>query len=105
MTFERRKMDSVNVESSVESTLQPVSSASDHEASEREGFVSFYSEVPAQLQAAMEAFIERYPNWDQYRLIQAALAGFLVQNGVESRSITRLYVGNMFGSNSLIEGL
>ncbi len=68
------------------------------------GVVSFRGELPLPLQEAMTSFIERYPNWDQYRLIQAALAGFLVQNGVESRSITRLYIGNMFGSESLIKG-
>ena len=62
--------------------------------------VSFLSEVPEPIQLAMIAFIERHPNWDQYRLIQAALAGFLVQNGVESRSITRLYLGNMFCGKS-----
>ncbi len=66
-----------------------------------EGVVSFQSEVPVDLQSAMTAFIERYPNWDQYRLIQAALAGFLVQNGVVSRSITRLYIGKMFSTDSL----
>ena len=65
--------------------------------------VSFHAEVPEPLQAAMNDFIERYPNWDQYRLIQAALAGFLVQNGVDSRSITRLYVGNMFSLNSFLK--
>ncbi len=65
-----------------------------------EGVVSFQAEVPAALQKAMIGFIERHPNWDQYRLIQAALAGFLVQNGVDSRSLTRLYVGNMFRLNS-----
>ena len=62
--------------------------------------ISFHSDVPSGLQEAMKGFIEQYPNWDQYRLIQAALAGFLVQNGVESRSITRLYVGNMFRHES-----
>ena len=62
--------------------------------------VSFHAELPVALQASMTAFIERYPNWDQYRLIKAALAGFLVQNGVESRPITRLYVGNMFRCES-----
>ena len=70
--------------------------------SQSEAIVSFHAEVPAPLQAAMNDFIERYPNWDQYRLIQAALAGFLVQNGVDSRSITRLYVGNMFSLNSFL---
>ena len=64
--------------------------------------VSFISEVPEPLQTAMASFVENHPNWDQYRLIKAALAGFLVQNGVESRPITRLYVGNMFGSDSFL---
>ena len=68
-----------------------------------EAVVSFCAELPLPLQEAMTNFIERYPNWDQYRLIQAALAGFLVQNGVETREITRLYICNMFGSKSYIQ--
>ena len=67
-----------------------------------ETVISFQVEIPVQLQSAMASFIERYPNWDQYRLVQAAIAGFLVQNGVESRAITRLYVGNMFRCECLI---
>jgi hypothetical protein len=67
--------------------------------------VSFHSELPQPLQQAMVAFIERCPNWDQYRLVQAALAGFLIQHGVESRDITRLYVGNMFRRESLTQGV
>ncbi len=63
--------------------------------------VSFQTELPVPLQLAMKGFIEQYPNWDQYRLIQAALSGFLVQHGVESREITRLYVTNMFGRKNL----
>ncbi len=66
-----------------------------------DGIVSFQVELPLVLQKAMTGFIERHPNWDQYRLIQAALAGFLVQNGVVSRSITRLYVGKMFNCDAL----
>lgn len=67
--------------------------------------VSFQSEVPQPLQQAMTQFIEGHPNWDQYRLVQAALAGFLVQNGQASREITRVYVGNMFRRESLINGV
>ncbi len=70
-----------------------------------ESTVSFQSELPQPLQQAMVAFIERCPNWDQYRLVQAALAGFLIQHGVESRDITRLYVGNMFRRESLTQGV
>ena len=74
-------------------------------AAAEESAVSFQSELPQPLQQAMVAFIERCPNWDQYRLVQAALAGFLIQHGVESREITRLYVGNMFRRESLTQGV
>ena len=67
--------------------------------------VSFQTEMPLPLQQAMTRFIEGHPNWDQYRLVQAALAGFLVQNGVESREITRVYVGNMFRRETLLHGV
>ena len=70
-----------------------------------DGVVSFQAELPVDLQEAMTGFIEKCPNWDQYRLIKAALAGFLVQNGMDSRELTRLYVGNMFRSDSMMQGL
>ena len=70
------------------------------ESLESEDTISFQTEIPKPIQQAMMAYIEKYPKWDQYRLLQAALAGFLIQNGISSRLITRLYIGNMFGSHS-----
>ena len=67
---------------------------------ESEDTISFQTEIPKQIQQAMKVYIEKHPNWDQYRLLQAALAGFLIQKGISSRLITRLYIGNMFGSHS-----
>ena len=67
---------------------------------ESEDIISFQTEIPKQIQQAMKVYIEKHPNWDQYRLLQAALAGFLIQNGISSRLITRLYIGNMFGAHS-----
>ncbi len=64
------------------------------------GVVSLRAEVPEALLTAMRAFIEQHPNWDQYRLFQAALAGFLVQQGVGSREVTRCYLANLFPSQS-----
>jgi hypothetical protein len=58
--------------------------------------VSLRADVPEALLQSMQGFIEAHPNWDQYRLVQAALAGFLVQNGVQSREITRCYLANLF---------
>ena len=70
------------------------------ESLESEDTISFQTEIPKKIQQAMKVYIEKHPNWDQYRLLQAALAGFLIQNGINSRLITRLYIGNMFGSHS-----
>lgn len=69
------------------------------------GTVSLRADVPEPLLEAMRAFIERHPNWDQYRLFQAALAGFLVQNGVRDRSVTRCYLANLFpGQGQFLAG-
>ena len=66
----------------------------------QDSLVSFLSDIPAPLQAAMTSFIEDHPNWDQYRLVQAALSGFLSQNGDDTREITRIYLKNMFCKKS-----
>jgi len=41
--------------------------------------VSVVNEFPEDLYQAMREFFSSHPNWDQYRLLQAALAGFLFQ--------------------------
>jgi hypothetical protein len=71
-----------------------------HHAVEADTMVSLRAEVPEPLLVAMRSFIEQHPNWDQYRLFQAALAGFLVQNGVGSRDVTRCYLANLFPAQS-----
>ena len=47
----------------------------------------------------MKKFVEEHPNWDQYRILQAAIAGFLMQKGFQNRDLTRLYIGHMFSMN------
>ena len=61
--------------------------------------ISFKCELQANLQKAMKEFVEEHPNWDQYRILQAAIAGFLMQKGFQNRDLTRLYIGNMFSMN------
>ena len=58
--------------------------------------ISFKCELHENLQKAMIKFVEDHPNWDQYRILQAAISGFLMQKGFQSRDLTRLYIGNMF---------
>tara|TARA_Y100001978_G_C23313275_1_gene254882 strand:- start:151 stop:405 length:255 start_codon:yes stop_codon:yes gene_type:complete len=61
--------------------------------------ISFKCDLHENLQQAMSEFIDKHPNWDQYRIIQAAISGFLMQKGFNNRNLTRLYVGNMFAMN------
>ena len=61
--------------------------------------ISFKCELQENLQMAMKEVVEEHPNWDQYRILQAAIAGFLMQKGFHNRDLTRLYIGNMFSMN------
>ena len=62
----------------------------------KDQIISFRCELHENLQMAMNNFVEKHPNWDQYRILQAAISGFLMQKGFQDRNLTRLYVGNMF---------
>jgi len=61
-----------------------------------EEIISFKCDLHENLQQAMSKFVEDHPNWDQYRILQAAIAGFLMQKGFQNRDLTRLYIGKMF---------
>ena len=56
--------------------------------------ISFKCDLHENLQKAMIDFIEKHPKWDQYRIIQAAISGFLIQRNFNDRNLTRLYLGN-----------
>ena len=60
------------------------------------GTVSFQTQLPQPLQQAMVGFVERCPNWDQYRLVQSAIAGFLFQQGCKDRAVVQHYLSGLF---------
>ena len=62
----------------------------------KEEIISFKCDLHENLQQAMNKFVEDHPNWDQYRILQAAIAGFLLHKGFQNRDLTRLYIGKMF---------
>ena len=74
--------------------------AKENSENSENSMVSFIAKIPEPLNKAMATFIKSRPNWDQYRLIEAALSGFLSQNGVDSRSINRIYYKKMFSKKS-----
>jgi len=58
--------------------------------------VSVENQFPEDLFEAMAAFVRSHPQWDQYRLMQAALAGFLFQHGCQDRAVARHYLDGLF---------
>jgi Protein of unknown function (DUF2811) len=58
--------------------------------------VSIENQMPEDLFLAMRDFIRLHPQWDQYRLMQAALAGFLFQHGCSDRAVARHYLDGLF---------
>ena len=58
--------------------------------------VSVENQFPADLFDSMVGFIETHPQWDQYRLMQSALAGFLFQQGCQDRPVVRHYLNGLF---------
>ena len=66
---------------------------------QKDEVISLKCELQENLQRAMKEFVEEHPNCDQYRIIQAAIAGFLMQKGFHNRDLTRLYIGNMLPMN------
>ena len=58
--------------------------------------ISLEAEVPEVLFDGMREFIRCHPQWDQYRLITAALASFLFQNGSGDPSVTQHYLNGLF---------
>ena len=63
--------------------------------------VSFIEDIPVYLCNAMRKFINDHPNWDQHRLMQAAISGYLLEKGVTSIEMRRFYSQSMFCKKSM----
>ena len=68
---------------------------------QNESIVSFIEHVPAYLNDAMRKYIDDHPNWDQHRLMQAAISGYLLEKGVTSVEIRHFYTQSMFCKRSM----
>ena len=58
--------------------------------------VSLETELSEGLYETMKDFVLHNPTWDQYRLINSALATFLVQNGCTDSSVSEIYINQLF---------
>ena len=58
--------------------------------------VSLETELSESLYETMKDFVLHNPKWDQYKLINSALATFLVQNGCTDNSVSEIYINQLF---------
>ena len=58
--------------------------------------ISLETELSESLYETMQDFVLHNPTWDQYKLINSALATFLVQNGCTDNSVTEIYINQLF---------
>ena len=58
--------------------------------------VSLETELSESLYETMKDFVLHNPTWDQYKLINSALATFLVQNGCTDSLVSEIYINQLF---------
>ena len=58
--------------------------------------VSLETELSENLYNTMKDFVLSNPTWDQYKLINSALATFLIQNGCTDDSVSEIYLNQLF---------
>tara|TARA_Y100001933_G_scaffold7079_1_gene6380 strand:- start:18 stop:263 length:246 start_codon:yes stop_codon:yes gene_type:complete len=58
--------------------------------------VSLETELSESLYKNMKDFVIKNPKWDQYQLINSAIATFLVQNGCGDSKVTEIYLNQLF---------
>ncbi|MBK1988360.1 DUF2811 domain-containing protein [Sphaerospermopsis aphanizomenoides BCCUSP55] len=58
--------------------------------------VSIFTEIPDTLNESLKNYLETHPDWDQNRVLTAALSLFLLQNGDSDRCAARIYLETLF---------
>jgi Protein of unknown function (DUF2811) len=58
--------------------------------------VNIFTEIPESLHESLKTYLGTHPDWDQNRVLTAALSLFLLQNGESDRSAARVYLETLF---------
>lgn len=61
-------------------------------------------DLPEEISERLQSFLVRRPGWTQARVMQNALSLFLLQNGVNDRAVTRMYLESMFPESMTEKG-
>ena len=58
--------------------------------------VNIFTEIPEALHESLKNYLDTHPDWDQNRVLTAALSLFLLQNGESDRRAARVYLETLF---------
>ena len=58
--------------------------------------ISLETELSESLYKNMKDFVLENHKWDQYQIINSAIASFLVQNGCSDNQVTEIYLNQLF---------
>ncbi|BAY20672.1 hypothetical protein NIES2100_04140 [Calothrix sp. NIES-2100] len=58
--------------------------------------VNIFTEIPETLHESLKNYLDKHPDWDQNRVLTAALSLFLLQNGDSDRTAARVYLETLF---------
>ncbi|MBN3921925.1 MAG: DUF2811 domain-containing protein [Nostoc sp. NMS4] len=65
--------------------------------------VSIFTEIPETLHESLKNYLETHPDWDENRVLTAALSLFLLQNGDSDRRAARVYLETLFHHSTTVE--
>lgn len=58
--------------------------------------ISILADIPEDLHDALKSYLDTHPDWDQDRVLSAALSLFLMQYGKPDRKTARVYLDSLF---------
>lgn len=61
-------------------------------------------DLPEEITQHLQAFLSQRSGWSEARILQSALSLFLLQNGVNDRAVSQLYLQAMFPDGQVLEG-
>ncbi len=57
---------------------------------------NIFTTLPQTLHQSLNSYLEKHPNWDERRLITAAISLFLLQNADGDRRVSQVYLETLF---------
>ncbi|BAZ02836.1 hypothetical protein NIES37_68490 [Tolypothrix tenuis PCC 7101] len=58
--------------------------------------VSIFTEIPSPLHECLQDYLQQHPDWDENRLLTAAVSLFLLQNADSDRLVAQVYLDALF---------